>query len=76
MSVVLVAIYVMSVRVVWNGVIGGGHGVEAVLRVGGGVAMSEMSFLTKRQVGFGSSREGTAMGKRKLECKGDACFCK
>lgn len=41
---------VMSVRVVLNGLTGGGRGVETVPRVGGGVAMSEMSFRTGRQV--------------------------
>lgn len=44
---VLVIIYVMSVRVMLTG---GGQGVEAVLWVRGGVAMSEKSFLARGQV--------------------------
>lgn len=53
-------IYVVSLREVLKGLTGGGRGVEAVLRVGGGVAVAEKPLLARGQVGFGSSGEGAA----------------
>lgn len=40
-------------------------GVEAVLWVGGGVAMAETSLLVRGQVGFGSSSVDAATGKER-----------
>lgn len=68
-SMALVIIYIGLARVVLNCLTGRGQGVEAILWVGGGVAMAEMSLLTRGQVRFGSSSVNTATERNEREVR-------